>query len=56
MLLIWGKNDRIIPVKFIRPFLEHGDSRIIVFENCGHRPHVENAELFNKAVKDFFME
>ena len=56
LLLIWGKNDRIIPVKFIRPFLEHGDSRIIVFENCGHRPHVENAELFNKAVKDFLME
>ena len=56
LLLIWGKNDRIIPVKFIRPFLEHGDSRIIVFENCGHRPHVENAKLFNKAVKDFLME
>lgn len=56
MLLIWGKNDRIIPVKFIRIFLEHGDSRIIIFENCGHRPHVEKPKLFNKVVKDFLMD
>jgi 2-hydroxy-6-oxonona-2,4-dienedioate hydrolase len=56
ILLIWGKNDRIIPVKFIRTFLEHGDSRIIIFENCGHRPHVEKPQLFNKAVKDFLMD
>lgn len=56
ILLIWGKNDRIIPVKFIRTFIEHGDSRIIIFENCGHRPHVEKPKLFNKAVKDFLMD
>jgi len=56
MLLIWGKNDSIIPVKFIRTFLEHGNSRIIIFENCGHRPHVEKPKLFNKAVKDFLMD
>jgi len=56
MLLIWGKNDRIIPVKFIHTFIEHGDSRIIIFENCGHRPHVEKPKLFNKAVKDFLMD
>src|ERR687897_266251 len=48
MLLIWGKKDRMIPLKFIRPFMEHGNSRIIIIENCGHRPHVENPRLFNK--------
>jgi 2-hydroxy-6-oxonona-2,4-dienedioate hydrolase len=56
MLLIWGKKDRMIPLKFIRPFMEHGNSRIIIIENCGHRPHVENPRLFNKVVKDFLIE
>jgi pimeloyl-ACP methyl ester carboxylesterase len=56
MLLIWGKEDKMIPLKYIRPFMEHGNSRIIIIENCGHRPHVENPKLFNKIVKDFLME
>ena len=56
MLLIWGKEDRMIPLRFIRPLLEHGKSRIIILEKCGHRPHVENPKLFNKVVKDFLLE
>ena len=56
MLLIWGKEDRMIPLRFIRPFLEHGKSRIIILEKCGHRPHVEHPKLFNKVVKDFLIE
>jgi pimeloyl-ACP methyl ester carboxylesterase len=56
MLLIWGKEDRMIPLRFIRPFLEHGKSRIIILEKCGHRPYVENPKLFNKVVKDFLLE
>jgi 2-hydroxy-6-oxonona-2,4-dienedioate hydrolase len=56
MLLIWGKEDRMIPLRFIRPFLEYGKSRIIIVEKCGHRPHVENPKLFNKVVKDFLLE
>lgn len=56
MLIIWGKEDRMIPLRFIRPFLEHGKSRIIILEKCGHRPHVENPKLFNKVVKDFLIE
>lgn len=56
MLLIWGKEDRMIPLRFIHPFLEHGKSRIIILEKCGHRPHVENPKLFNKVVMDFLLE
>jgi pimeloyl-ACP methyl ester carboxylesterase len=56
MLLIWGKEDKMIPLKYIRPFMHHGNSRIIIIENCGHRPQVENPKLFNKIVKDFLME
>lgn len=56
MLLIWGREDRMIPIRFIRPFVEHGKSRIIILEKCGHRPHVENPKLFNNIVKDFLIE
>jgi pimeloyl-ACP methyl ester carboxylesterase len=56
MLLIWGREDRMIPLRFIRPFVEHSKSRIIILEKCGHRPHVENPKLFNKIVKDFLIE
>jgi len=56
MLLIWGREDRMIPLRFIRPFMKHGKSRIIILEKCGHRPHVENPRLFNKIVKDFLLE
>jgi 2-hydroxy-6-oxonona-2,4-dienedioate hydrolase len=56
MLVIWGKEDKMIPLKYIRPFMEHGNSRMIIIENCGHRPHVENPKLFNKIVKGFLME
>ena len=56
MLLIWGREDRMIPIRFIRTFVEHGKSRIIIFEKCGHRPHIENPKLFNNIVKDFLIE
>jgi pimeloyl-ACP methyl ester carboxylesterase len=56
MLLIWGREDRMIPLRFIRPFIDNGKSRIIILEKCGHRPHVENPQLFNKIVKDFLIE
>ena len=56
MLLIWGKEDKMIPLKYVRPFIEHGNSRIIILENCGHRPHAEKAKLFNKIVKEFLTE
>jgi 2-hydroxy-6-oxonona-2,4-dienedioate hydrolase len=56
MLLIWGKEDKMIPLKYIRPFMEQGNSRIAIIENCGHRPQVENPKLFNKMVSDFLIE
>lgn len=56
MLLIWGREDRMIPLRFIRPFIEHGKSRIVILEKCGHRPHVERPKLFNRIVKDFLVE
>lgn len=56
MLLLWGKNDYMIPVKFAEPFVKmEKNCRIILIENCGHRPHFERPELFNKIVSDFLL-
>lgn len=53
MLLLWGKEDHMIPVKFAEPFVKMKNCRIVMLENCGHRPHFERPELFNRIVDDF---
>jgi 2-hydroxy-6-oxonona-2,4-dienedioate hydrolase len=52
-LLLWGKEDYMIPVKFVEPFVKMKNCRIVMLENCGHRPHFERPELFNRIVADF---
>jgi len=52
-MLLWGKEDAMIPVKFAEPFMKMKNCRIVLIENCGHRPHAERPELFNRMVTDF---
>ncbi len=52
-LLLWGKEDAMIPVKFIDPFVKMKNCRITMLEGCGHRPHVERPALFNRIITDF---
>jgi pimeloyl-ACP methyl ester carboxylesterase len=52
-LLLWGKEDTMIPVKFVEAFVTLKNCRIVMLENCGHRPHVDRPELFNRIVADF---
>jgi pimeloyl-ACP methyl ester carboxylesterase len=52
-LLLWGKEDAMIPIKFIDPFVKMKNCRIIMLEGCGHRPHVEKPALFNRTITDF---
>jgi 2-hydroxy-6-oxonona-2,4-dienedioate hydrolase len=56
VLLIWGKEDKIIPVKYAIPFFNIPNCRLLIIERCGHRPHVEKPELFNRVVYDFVCE
>jgi pimeloyl-ACP methyl ester carboxylesterase len=53
MLLLWGKEDHMIPVKFVQPFVKMKNCRIIMLENCGHRPYFAQPELFNRIVAEF---
>jgi pimeloyl-ACP methyl ester carboxylesterase len=54
VLLLWGENDREIPLADgERLHEEIPGSRLIVFLNCGHLPHEEYPEAFTKVVADF---
>jgi pimeloyl-ACP methyl ester carboxylesterase len=53
-LLLWGENDREIPLADgERLHEEIPASRLIVFLNCGHLPHEEYPEAFTNALIDF---
>lgn len=53
-LILWGANDRIIPVSqaYVGDRLLK-NSQLHIFEKCGHVPQVECPEEFNRAVLDF---
>lgn len=53
-LLLWGENDREIPLADgERLHAEIPRSRLIVFLECGHLPHEEYPEAFTNVVTDF---
>ena len=53
-LLLWGENDRDIPLADGERLHEQiPGSRLVVFLNCGHLPHEEYPEAFTKVVADF---
>ena len=53
-LIIWGKNDRVIPIKCGRTLhREIPDSRFVVIRNCGHLPQEEKSEVFTNLVSEF---
>lgn len=55
-LVLWGKDDAMIPARYVEPFVKMKSSRVVLLENCGHRPHVDRPRLFNKLVADFVRE
>jgi len=53
-LIIWGKNDKIVPAKnAVYAHRKIKNSELILYDNCGHLPHVEKAKLFNLHVIKF---
>lgn len=56
-LLLWGENDREIPLADgERLHEEITGSRLIVFLDCGHLPHEEYPEAFTNVVTSFCKE
>lgn len=56
-LLLWGENDREIPLADgERLHEEISGSRFVVFLKCGHLPHEEYPEAFTDVVSGFCKE
>lgn len=55
-LLVWGREDRIVPVQHAYRFhREIKTSQLIILEKTGHAPQEENPEEFNKIVTDWII-
>jgi pimeloyl-ACP methyl ester carboxylesterase len=53
-LIVWGEEDRIIPVAHGRATHEAiPGSELVVFDACGHFPHVEEPMRFVEVLTDF---
>jgi pimeloyl-ACP methyl ester carboxylesterase len=53
-LIVWGRNDRIVPPRDAEGYAKHlHNSRIAVFDRCGHCPQLERPERFNRLLGDF---
>jgi len=53
-LVIWGKNDTMIPVKYANDFVSSiKNCQLEIMENCGHTPHIEDPDKFSQIVLNF---
>jgi len=53
-LIVWGKKDRIIPYEHAYRF-HRGipNSKLIIYDDCGHIPMIEKDERFEKDFREF---
>lgn len=53
-LIVWGRNDQVVPISTAGVYQRSmKNSRVVIFEACGHRPEVEASEGFVREVKNF---
>lgn len=53
-LLIWGANDRVVPLSSGRQLAEcFPNAELKIIPNCGHLPYEETPEAFNRIVLDY---
>jgi pimeloyl-ACP methyl ester carboxylesterase len=56
-LIVWGGRDRIIPVEHAQPAHEGmPGSRLALFDDAGHFPHLDYPRQFARTLGDFFAE
>ena len=54
LMTVWGENDIIIPISHAhRLRRELPDSTIHIIPECGHWPHMEKADQFNRLLVEF---
>ncbi len=53
-LLIWGKEDRLVPLVYADEFTRRiPGSRLQTVDGAGHAPQVEQSERVARMVRDF---
>ncbi len=56
-LIVWGRRDRIIPVEHAQPAHEAmTGSRLELFDEAGHFPHLDDPLRFARTLEAFFDE
>ncbi len=51
--IIWGKQDKLLPVEYAEEYRKLiPDSRVTLFDECGHLPHTEKTADYCKAIVD----
>jgi pimeloyl-ACP methyl ester carboxylesterase len=54
ILLIWGRQDRVVPRSVMDLYNRAlAGSKLVVFEDCGHRPEIERTDQFVSEVRKF---
>jgi pimeloyl-ACP methyl ester carboxylesterase len=56
-LVVWGRDDRVIPVAHAErahQLIPH--SELVIFDNCGHCPQLQRPLDFNHVARRFLME
>ncbi len=57
VLVIWGRQDpRGNYEHAMEDFKRLPDGRVVTFDRCGHMPHLEQPDEFNRTVRDFLHE
>jgi pimeloyl-ACP methyl ester carboxylesterase len=51
-LIIWGRNDKLIPVRYAKKF-KIPNSKIVILDHCGHYPYIEKIEEFVRLILKF---
>lgn len=53
-MIIWGKEDSLIPIEYAKDFLSAiKNSQFVEMNNCGHTPYVEEPEKFSEILLRF---
>lgn len=56
-LIVWGRQDRLRPIAHADVAKERiPDSRLHVFDPCGHLPPIEYPEEFNNLLLEFLFD
>lgn len=53
VLIVWGKQDRLLPLSSVADFARIAGSRVELIEACGHVPQVERPGTTRRAVAAF---